>query len=158
MRTSKEIAPRRNLFPLSDLRDQVDRLLEDFGREMEWKPLFGEKRMLFEPTVDVVENKKGLEVTAELPGLEEKDIEVELTSDHLILHGEKSEETEEEGDNFYHRERRFGSFERRIALPWEVDPEKVKAEATFKKGVLTIQVPKPKGTPKGARKLAITAN
>jgi HSP20 family protein len=158
MRTTRSIAARPNILPLADLRAQMNRLLEDFGRDMEWKPLFGDNRMLFSPTVDAVETEKALRVTAELPGLDEKDIHVELTRDSLILKGEKSEETEEEGDNFHRKERRFGSFERVIALPWEVDPAEVESEASFKKGVLTVSVPKPEDLPAATKRVSITSN
>jgi HSP20 family protein len=158
MRPTESIAPRRNPFPLADLRQHLDRLIEDFGRDIEWKPLFSEQSTLFSPSVDVVENKKSVKVTAELPGLDAKDIQVEVTRNALVLKGEKGEEKEEEGDSFYRRERRYGSFARQIVLPWEIDPTKVKADASFKNGILTVTVPKPKGATETSKKVPIASN
>jgi HSP20 family protein len=155
--TNKQIAPYRPLSPLSSLRTEVDHLLESFARQMDFEPLLGRSAPTFSPKLDVVENAKALTVTVELPGIEEKDVEVELTADRLILTGEKTLEKEEKGDGFHRKERRFGSFRREITLPWEIDAAKVKADATFKNGVLTVRVPKPKGVKRVARKVPVTA-
>lgn len=157
MRT-RELAPFRPFAPLTSLRDEMDRLLESFSRQMEMEPgVFEGEKVLFMPTMDVVENDKGLKVMVELPGLSEKDVEVELNRNSLVLKGEKSEMKEEKGDNFVRKERRFGAFHREIPLPWEVDPSKMEADATFKKGVLTVEVPKPKGVTGGAKRIPIHA-
>ena len=94
----------------------------------------------FTPRVDVRETDKEIKVTAELPGLDEKDIEVSLSSDSLTIRGEKQEESEDKGKDYYRSERRYGSFHRVVPLSAEVDEEKVKAD--FKKGVLKIKLPK----------------
>ncbi len=143
--------------PFASLRNEVDRVLEGFGQQMGLESFFGSEGASFMPTLDVVENGKHLKVTAELPGMEEKDVEVELTRNTLVLKGEKTKETEEEEDNCVRKERTYGSFYREIPLPWEVDTTKVEAHARFKKGVLTVKVPKPKGVPAAAKKVPITA-
>jgi len=79
-------------------------------------------------------------VTAELPGLDEKDIEISISGDALILRGEKRQEEEEKGEDYYRMERRYGSFQRVIPLPCEVQVDK--AEASYRKGVLTVELPK----------------
>jgi HSP20 family protein len=93
------------------------------------------------PPVEVTENEKDLKITAELPGLAEKDIEVTFENDVLTISGEKKEEREEKNDRQYHMvERTYGSFRRSFTLPSNVDASKVVAE--FKNGVLSIQLPK----------------
>lgn len=94
----------------------------------------------FTPNIDVSETDQEVRVTAELPGLEEKDVEVTLVDGALSIKGEKRDEQEEEKGEFYRSERRYGMFERRIALPAGVDPDK--AAASFKKGVLRVTLPK----------------
>lgn len=99
------------------------------GGEMEWAP-----------RLDVTETEKNVEVKAELPGMERKDIDITLDRGLLMIKGEKREEKEEK-DRYYHRvERRYGTFCRSVRLPAEVKEEKI--EATFKDGVLTVTLPK----------------
>lgn len=92
------------------------------------------------PAVDVAETDKAYEIKAELPGLDEKDVEVKLVNGGLTIKGEKHEEKEEKQKDYYLHERRFGSFERYFQIPEGVDSEKI--EATFSKGVLTVMLPK----------------
>jgi HSP20 family protein len=96
-------------------------------------------------------------VTAELPGVEEKNIDVTVSGDQLIIKGEKKseidEKKEEKGRTFRRVERSFGSFQRCMALPFEIDPDKV--QASFKNGVLTLTVPKPTEVQKKARKIEV---
>ncbi len=94
----------------------------------------------FEPRVDVAENDKEVRITAELPGVEEKDVEVSLSRDAITIKGEKREEKEEKGKEQYRMERSYGAFRRSFSLPCEVDADK--ATASFKKGVLTVMLPK----------------
>lgn len=94
----------------------------------------------FSPRVDVIETEKTLQIKAELPGMSEKDIQVSLSRDTLTLSGEKKAEEEQRSGNIYRMERIYGAFSRTIALPLDVDAEN--AEATFKNGVLTINLPK----------------
>jgi len=94
----------------------------------------------FYPSIDVKEGETDIVVKAELPGMEEKDIDVLLTEDTLTIKGEKKEEKEDKDKNYYHLERTYGAFHRIIPLPAEVDSKKV--EATFKNGVLSIVLPK----------------
>lgn len=141
-------APRRAAFPghpLAGLRQQMDRLFDDF------MPGWGVPRAgsFFDlpasafgggaiPHLDVVENDKELMVTAELPGLDEKDVEVTLDQGVLTIRGEKKSESERKEDRITVSERRYGSFSRSVALPEGIDEEKVRA--SFDKGVLTVRV------------------
>ena len=94
----------------------------------------------FSPRVDVCEDEAGYRITAELPGLEEKDLEVSLDGDVLTLSGEKRDTREREHEGYRHLETTSGRFERRFRLPAEVDPDKVSAK--LEHGVLTVTVPK----------------
>jgi HSP20 family protein len=94
----------------------------------------------FSPKVDVTENEKEFNISAELPGMDDKDIDVSLQNDMLTIRGEKKEEKEDKGKDYYRMERSYGYFSRTIPLPVEVETDKV--DAKFKKGVLTITLPK----------------
>ena len=148
---------RRMLAPLANLRGEMDKLFNDWLAAADFEPLrvfegYGEG---FLPRIDVCEREKMLEVAVELPGVEPKDIEIELTKHTLILKGQKKVELEEKEEGYFRRERRYGAFLRELALPWEVDPAKVTAEATFTNGVLMVKVPKPKEILQATRKIAI---
>ena len=121
-----------------DMNNLMDRFFHGFDLEP-----FGAGELAtsdFMPRVDVKEDDKQIKVTAELPGMDEKDIDVTLSRDSLTIKGEKQEETEDKGKDYYRTERRYGSFHRIIPLSAEVDESK--AEADFKKGVLKIRLPK----------------
>jgi len=150
--------------PLETLRREVDRLFEDFGRDLWRSPL---RRSIFDvepfwrreftwgaaPAVDIVEKDNAYEVTAELPGLDEKNIEVKLTDGSLSIRGEKKEEKEEKKKDYYLSERRYGSFERRFQVPAGVDRSKI--DANFKKGLLTVTLPKTPEAQAAEKKIAI---
>lgn len=121
--------------------------LKPLWREMDdfWNRLFNEKPLAerawgWSPDVDVSESDGNVTVKAELPGLEAKDIDVEVNADTLILRGEKKMEEEKKGERFYCQERFSGSFQRAFHLPALVQSDKVDAE--FKNGVLTVNIPK----------------
>ncbi len=105
--------------------------------------------------MDVIENDKGYQITAELAGLDEKNIELNLTDGELTIQGEKQDEHEESGDDYYVRERQFGSFERRFVLPDDVDAPKI--QANFQKGLLTVTLPKKAAAQKPTQKIEIKA-
>jgi HSP20 family protein len=153
-------------WPFPTLRREVDRLFDDFD-PMHWRLPF--RRSIFgmeppwqrepawesAPAVDVAEDDKGYELTAELPGMDEKNIEVKLANGGLTIKGEKSEEKEEKKRNYYLHERRFGSFERSFAMPEGVDTNRI--EATFSKGVLKVMIPKTAEAQKAEKKIAVKA-
>ena len=95
----------------------------------------------WKPAVDIFEDDHSIVIKAELPGVESKDVDVEVKDGVLTLKGERSHETEVKDDNYYRRERTFGKFERRFSLPEGIDAEKITAD--FKDGVLKIEVAKP---------------
>lgn len=118
--------------------DEMRRMMEDFW--MTPFEEFGRWGDGFVPKVDVKEEEKEILVSAELPGMDQKDIDVTVTNDSVRISGEKKQEEEKEEKGYYRRETSYGSFERTIDLPAEVDESK--AEAEFSKGVLTIRLPK----------------
>jgi HSP20 family protein len=127
---------------LPSFQQEMNRLFDEFSRGWGLAPFreFAEQWDVFSPRVDVVEGDKEVTVSAELPGMDEKEIDVSLSRGVLTISGEKREEKEDKGKNYYRMERSYGSFQRSIPLPGEVDEEK--AKATFNKGVLTITLPK----------------
>ena len=151
--------------PFESLRGEIDRLFDNFGQGF-WRP-FG--RSLFAagprfrheltlgtmPAVDVVESEKAYEVTAELPGMDEKNVEVKVVNGDLTIKGEKQKEKEEKKKDYYLHERSFGSFERSFGIPEGVDTDKI--EAGFKKGVLTVTLPKKPEAQKPAKKIEVKA-
>ena len=125
--------------PFAVLRREMNALFDDFFPEVD-EPRSTLAPPAFWPKVDVKETDGEVHVTAELPGVDEKDVEVSLVGDLLTIKGEKKEEKEEKSEERYRWERTYGSFRRSVSLPCEVNSEK--AAATFAKGVLTIVLPK----------------
>ena len=107
------------------------------------------------PAVDIAESEKAYEITAELPGMDEKNVEVKVANGNLTIKGEKQEEKEEKKKDYYLHERHFGSFERSFEIPEGVDADKI--EAKFKKGVLTVTLPKKPEAQKPAKKIEVKA-
>jgi len=107
------------------------------------------------PAVDVSETDKAFEITVELPGMDEKNVEVKVSNSILTIKGEKQEEKEEKKKDYYRRERSFGSFERSFQVPEGVDADKI--EANFKKGVLAVMLPKNPEAQKAEKKIAVKA-
>jgi HSP20 family protein len=152
--------------PIETLRREVDRLFDDFGTEF-WRAPFrrslSEMEPLFRrtlevgraPAVDIIEKDNAYEVTADLPGFDEKNIEVKLQNGSLSIKGERKSEKEEKKKDYHLTEREFGSFERRFTLPEGVDPDKI--EANLKKGVLTVTLPKKPEAQKPAKKIEVKA-
>ncbi len=145
---------REEYHPFSLLRQEMNTLFDNFFRGFEIEP-FTARFGAFSPSIDVKESDKDISITAELPGIDDKDIDVSLTRDSLTIKGEKKEEKEEKGKDYYRMERSFGSFSRTIPLPSEIDTDKVKAE--FKKGLLTVTLPKTAKAIKETKKISVKA-
>ncbi len=154
-------APSRAWYPFETLRREVDRLFEDFDG---WRAPF--RRSLFDytpfgrldvsvalPAVDIAEKDGEFEITAELPGMDEKDIEIKLSNGGLTIRGEKKEEKEESKKGYHLSERRYGAFERFFAVPDGVDADKISAK--FTKGVLTVSLPKTAEAQKLEKKITV---
>ncbi|MFX1674976.1 Hsp20/alpha crystallin family protein [Paraburkholderia sp. A2WS-5] len=152
--------------PVENLRREIDRLFDDFDRGFSLQPprraFLGiepfwrrERAFAAAPAVDIAETDKAYEIVAELPGLDENDIEVKLANGGLTIKGKKQEEKEEKKKDYYLHERRFGAFERYFQMPEGVDREKI--EASFKKGVLTVTLPKTAEARKAEKKIPVKA-
>ncbi|HEY9756438.1 MAG TPA: Hsp20/alpha crystallin family protein [Oculatellaceae cyanobacterium] len=143
-------------FPgLNSFRHEMKRLVKDFFEgSYEPVPEWAEPNISrFTPSVDVTETDKTVTVTAELPGLTEKDIDVSLSDGTLILRGEKKEDKEEEAKGHYRMERCYGAFQRAIPLPCEVDKDKV--AAVCRNGVITVTLPKTEQAQQEVRKIVV---
>jgi len=135
---SRDIA-RREDSPFWSLQREIDRLFDDFTRG--FPSMAGQGRQELLPAMDVTETNNEIEVTAELPGLEEKDVQINLTDNVLTIRGEKKSERDEKTKDYRVVERNYGSFYRTLELPPGVDPDKIKA--SIDKGVLKVVIPKP---------------
>lgn len=134
-------------WPISAFRSEFDRMFDRFfqGALAPWGEVNGGAGWL--PSLDVTETEKEVTVRAEIPGVDPKELDITLSGQVLTFAGEKKEQTERKGENFYHAERRFGSFRRSVELPASIDAEKMTAE--HKNGVVTIRFQKqPGATPK----------
>jgi HSP20 family protein len=142
--------------PFYALQREMDNVFDNFFRNFDLMPLGrGEGLGAFYPSVDVKDGEKEIVVKAELPGMEEKDVEVSLSDDALTIRGEKKEEKENKGKDYWHKETSYGSFSRVIPLPEGLDTEK--ADARFKNGVLTIALPKLEAKLAKSKRIAIKA-
>jgi HSP20 family protein len=122
----------------SNLQREIDRVFSDFGRGLPALGDFGKGAMSLK--VNVAETDKTVEVTAEIPGVDAKDIDVQLEGGVLTIKGEKKEEKDEKQKDYHVVERSYGMFQRSFTLPADVDDGKV--EASFDKGVLKVVLPK----------------
>lgn len=128
-------------------RHDLERFFDDFLAPSSWAEHFDrlpEGALSFD--MDVSESESEYHIEAEIPGMEEKDIEVSIEGSHLIIKGEKKEESQKKDKNYYSSERRYGSFTRAISLPENADVDK--AQADYKSGVLEIHIPKAADSPK----------
>lgn len=148
--------------PFQALRNEIDQIFDDFGSGFWNRPFRSLARLerdlsksMSSPAVDVAENDKAYEITAELPGLDEKNIDIKLDKGGLTIKGEKREETEEKKKDYYVSERRYGAFERYFALPDGINADKI--EATFKNGVLKVLLPKTEEAQKPAKTINVKA-
>ncbi|MDH2341215.1 Hsp20/alpha crystallin family protein [Bradyrhizobium sp. SSUT18] len=143
--------------PFESFRRDVDRMFDDFMSGFGRFPsrLFAREELPFmtSPPVDVVETADAFQITAELPGMDEKDVEVKCTDSTLTIKGEKKTEKEEKRTDYYVSERRFGSFQRAFRIPETVDAGKI--DAAFKHGVLTLTLPKTVEAQKRERKIEV---
>ena len=163
---SKVVTPstaRQAWRPFEILRREVDRLLEDFTMSsfrlpfrrpaFDIEPFWEPESWIAAPAIDLVEHDNAFELTAELPGLDEKNIDVKVANGILTIKGERQEDKEEKNKNFHMRERRFGAFERALRVPETVDTEKI--EASFKNGMLTVMLPKTAEAQKSVKKIEV---
>jgi HSP20 family protein len=152
---SAKLVPRNRVGTglMERFREEMDDLFGRFFDEP-FLPLAGTEAVakMWMPMVDVTETEKELVVTADLPGVDAKDVTVTVKDGMLVLEGERKSEAEEKGKEFHRVERFVGRFYRAVALPPTVDPDRIAAESA--KGVITVRIPKkPGAVPK---KIAVT--
>ena len=135
--------------PFMSLQREIDRLFEDFSRG--FPTIAGNGATALMPSMDVTETDKEIEITAELPGLEEKDVQINVADNILTIRGEKKAEKEQKDKNYRLVERSYGSFERTLELPEGVNADAIKANIS--KGLLKVTVPKP--APTQAKKIEV---
>lgn len=155
----KDLAPhtpaKGGSFGLTDLHREVDRVFDSFLHSFTAPALTNDNGsgLALDLRVDTSEDDKAYHVTAELPGMTEKDVEVTFTNNTLTISGEKKSEKEVKEENYHRRERSFGSFRRAFTLPDEIDEARI--AATFKDGVMTIDLPKSETAQKKTKKITI---
>jgi HSP20 family protein len=145
--------------PMAQLHQDIDRLMDGVFRGF-GLPFMGignltdTEAALFRPHVDIASTDKQYTVTVEVPGVEEKDVKLELTHDGtLVIRGEKKQEKEQKDKNFHRIERSYGSFQRTLSLPEDASQENI--DASFKNGVLTVTVPRKTIAQEPARRIEI---
>lgn len=152
---AREIERSEDYDPFSRMHREMDRLFEDVfpgvGR-LSFNPWFRSGREMA-PSLDVSETDDALEVSADLPGMDTDDVSVTLSEGMLTISGERKEEKEQKEKNYYRTERSYGSFVRRLALPYPVDEDRI--QARFDKGVLKIVLPKSPDVKAGERRIEI---
>ena len=164
--TKSPSTPQRSIDPWASFRSEMDRLFDRFSGGFGFPPV----HRLFDfapttradnlfsfaaPVVDATEDDEAYKITAELPGMSEKDIDISLTDGTLVLKGEKRLEHEEKETNRYLCERSYGAFQRSFVIPDGVDRNKI--DAAFAKGVLTITLPKVAGAQQPQTKIEVKA-
>jgi len=141
---------RGNFDPFDSLQNEINRVFRDFDRG--WAPMSANNGKIG-VSLDVAETEKSVEVTADIPGVEAKDIDVSINNGVLTIRGEKRSQRDEKTKDYQIVERSFGSFERSVRLPFDVDSQKI--EAKFDKGVLTVSLPKPAEAVAKVQKIAV---
>jgi HSP20 family protein len=151
-----------NADPFLPLRRQMSRLFDDFFSSpmfprMPMMPPAPALAVVVTPQIEVSETDKEIQITAELPGIDPKDVEVTLVDDVLTIRGEKQAQHEEGKERDYHlTERSYGTFARYLRLPFHVDPQQIRA--AFKDGVLTLTIPKPEEAQQKVHRITVSAD
>jgi HSP20 family protein len=143
-RGRNEVPVRRTEWePMSGFQSEMNRLFDDFFSDFSLTPRWNapaRQMAVFSPGVDLAETDDDVIVTAELPGMDKGDVSVEMDGNTLVISGEKKEDREDKNRNWHFREQSYGSFRREIPLPAAVMDDK--AKASFRKGVLSVTIPK----------------
>ena len=165
----KKVAPAQTNVPgvWHSFRSEMDRLFDRFSGgigfpslrrmldlEPAWRP--ANSFSLAAPAIDMSEDETVYKISAELPGIDAKDIDVSVSGDMLVLKGEKRQEKEETDRDYHFSERSYGSFQRSFELPSSVDRNKIAAD--FSKGVLTITLPKTAEAQKLVKKIEVKSS
>jgi len=152
--------PARYSHPMFQLHNEIDRLFEDVFRGFGFPslgidgsfPRLAQTDWL-KPTLDIGVTDKEYTISVELPGMDQKDIQLELVNDTLMIKGEKKQDKEEQDKNFYRIERSYGSFQRVLSVPEDADRDRI--NAVYKNGVMKITLPREVLPQKGAKQIEI---
>jgi len=153
---------RREDGPFESLRREIETLHRDIDRVFDemwsgrWPTFEPMGRTEIMPLLDMTEDDQAFHLNVELPGMDEKDVEVTLRNHTLTIKGEKKEEKETKEKDVHRRERAYGYFRRSVELPAEVDADKI--SATYRKGVLTIDLPKTQQAQQQAKRIEVKVN
>lgn len=145
------------LHGMDSLHKEMDRLFEDFWKGHGRPTSMSETWEHFDvsPRLDETEDEKAFHIKIELPGMDKDDVDITLANGLLTIRGEKKREEEEKGKDFYRSERSFGSFRRSLPIPVDVDESRI--EASFKKGILSIELPKSEEARKKVKHIHVEA-
>ena len=163
----KKTAPAQTNVPdvWHSFRSEMDRLFDRFGscfgfpslrRMFDIEPAWRSSFSFSAPAIDMSEDDKAYKISAELPGINAKDVDISVSGDTLVLRGEKRQEKEEKDKNYHFSERAYGSFQRAFELPASVDRDRVAAD--FSQGVLTITLPKRAEAQKPTKKIEVRSS
>ena len=163
----KKTAPAQTNVPdvWHSFRSEMDRLFDRFGsgfgfpslrRMFDIEPAWRSSFSFSAPAIDMSEDDKAYKISAELPGIDAKDVDISVSGDTLLLRGEKRQEKEEKDKNYHFSERAYGSFQRAFELPASVDCDRVAAD--FSQGVLTITLPKRAEAQKPTKKIEVRSS
>ncbi len=147
---------RRDQMDPFDFQTEMNQMIADFFHDpFEETPVrkLRDLRSGFYPRLDISENEKEIHISADMPGMDEKDINLTLENGMLTISGEKKIERKETGQSYYRAERRVGAFRRSVELPGEVEIDKI--DAKFTKGVLEISIPKPAQTVSQKKRITV---
>lgn len=149
-----------NQNPIAQFHQEVDRMFDSLFRGFGFPTLgFGRdygpalRSDWFKPTLDIAAGEKDYTISVELPGVDEKDVQLELSDDTLVIKGEKKQEKEEKDKNYYRMERAYGSFQRVLSLPEDAEQDGI--AASYKHGILTVVIPRKARTEPKAKQISI---
>lgn len=148
--------------PLWRVHDEIDRVFDDFFRGFGLPSLFSmddwprlEPASVLRPQLDISESKSGYEITVEVPGVEQNDLELSVHEGVLAIRGEKRQDKREESDRYHRVERSYGAFQRELSLPSDADADRI--EASFRNGVVRIRVPRRADAAAASKRIPITS-
>lgn len=147
--------------PLARIHEEFDQLFENMLQGFPQVPSTFSGMMpsdgngWWKPSVDIAATDKEYTVTAELPGVDEKDIDVQLSGDTLVIRGKKEHEKEEKKNDYHCVERAYGSFQRQLSLPEDANADDI--NAAYKKGVLTLTIPREPGKATSPKQIEVNA-
>ena len=152
----------QSYYPVSRLHSEIDRMFDDFFRGSSLFPRLSESTSLLDdvgmlrPKLDIAENAENYTISVEVPGIDEKDIHLQVSGDVLTIRGEKRQKQEKKEDKYHRVERSYGSFQRVLTLPADADTGTVNAK--FDNGILTITVARSGETQENSRRIEIKKN